>query len=525
MPVSGLSRRKFLALAAKFGVAGGVGAAAIWRGHNWLRSREEAPVVVIGSGAAGIAASFALLEQGVPVVMTEAGFWDAGEDGLMNEEYRSSGKWSFPWYRIRQAGGKLNQWLAHCPRFSPADFSGRKQEGFPWPVRYEEVAPYYTRIERILGVIGEASGEEDLPDGEFVGTFRARVFETDFARSLAKRGLLLTQGRYAVYPAAARLSRNGAIALKRDRSLERRINFYRPRWTLRRVLLSNPSFSLLLGAQALRLEIGSASNRPEAITFINRATGQQESLRVRSVVLAAGCLESTKLLLHSTTERYPAGLGNTSGTLGRYLTDHTQCGLGMRIPATVDVREMPGDGIRRPEAFGSYLHAYTAVALRRAPELAGMYSFQVHGREADGDTTIGLNGMAVMEPRAENRMRLTGELAETGVPIPEFRVGFTDEDLARRSKMLRVADELLQEFRPIEEVVRFVGTSSVHYAGTCRMGSDPGTSMCDATGALHEIPLVHVADASVFVCSPEKNPTLTLMALAWRSAEHLASKI
>jgi choline dehydrogenase-like flavoprotein len=525
MPGSGLTRRQFLALTAGFGVAGSLVTAAVWRGRNWLRSREGAPVVVIGSGAAGIAASLALLEQRVPVVMMEAGLWDAGEDGLMSEEYRSSGEWPFPWYRLRQAGGKLNQWKAHCPRFSAADFSGHKQEGFRWPVRYEEIAPYYTRMERILGVVGEASGEEDLPDGEFVGAFRTRVFEDGLARKLAERGLLLTQGRYAVYPDALKRSRSGTIALTRDRALERKINYFRPRSSFDDVLLPNPSFSMLLGAQALRVELDSVSNRPEAVTFINKATGQQESIRVRSVVLAAGCLESTKLLLHSTTERYPAGLGNTSGTLGRYLTDHTQSGLWMRVPTTVDVSDLDRGGIWRAEAFGSYLHAHTAAALRKAPELAGMYSFQVYGYRRKGHTVIGLNGMAVIEPRAENGMRLTGELTESGVPIPEFRVGFTEEDQSRQRKMMRVADELLQDFRPIEEINRYTQTSSIHYAGTCRMGLDPKTSMCDDTGALHEVPRVHVADSSVFVNSPEKNPTLTLMALAWRSAERLAKKI
>ena len=197
----------------------------------------------------------------------------------------------------------------------------------------------------------------------------------------------------------------------------------------------------------------------------------------------------------------------------------------MRVPATVDVSEVDRDGIRRAEAFGSYLHAYTAAALRKAPELAGMFSFQVHGYRRKGHTVLGLNGMAVIEPRAENGMRLTGELTETGVPIPEFRVGFTEEDQSRQRKMMRVADELLQDFHPIEEINRYTQTSSIHYAGTCRMGLNPKTSMCDATGALHEVPRVHVADASVFVNNPEKNPTLTLMALAWRSAEYLARKI
>jgi choline dehydrogenase-like flavoprotein len=480
---------------------------------------------VIGSGAAGIAASLALLERGVPVVMMEAGRWDTSGDGLMSEEYRSSGDPPFSWYRLRQLGGKLNQWKAHCPRFSAADFDGHKQEGFRWPVRYEEIAPYYARIERILGVVGEAAGEEDLPDGEFVGAFRKRVFEVNLARKLAKRGLLLTQGRYAVYPAAMERSRNGAIALTRDRALERTIDYFRPQGVFHGSLHPKPSFSLLLGAQALRLEIDPGSNHPEAVTFINRRTGQQESLRARSVVLAAGCLESTKLLLHSTSERYPEGLGNTSGTLGRYLTDHTQAGVFLRVPKTVDASDLDRDGIRRPEAFGSYLHAYTDAALRKAPELAGMYSFQVFGARRRDHTVIGLTGMAVMEPRAENGMRLTGELSETGVPIPEFRVEFTEEDRARQQKMMRVADELAQEFRPIDELNRYSQTSSIHYAGTCRMGSNPKTSMCDATGALHEIPRVHVADASVFVSSPEKNPTLTLMALAWRSAEHLVRKI
>jgi len=525
MPSAGLTRREVLTLAAKLGVTGSVGAAALWRGRQWLRSRAGAPAVVIGSGAAGIAASLALLEQGVPVVMMEAGLAEPSGDDTMDEDFRSSGEWPFAWYRLRMVGGMLNAWKAHCPRFSAADLDGAKLEGFRWPVRYEEIAPYYTRIERILGVVGEASGEPDLPDGEFVGAFRKRVFEEGFADSLAKRGLLLTQGRYAVYPAALERSRNGTIPLTRDIPSERQINYYRPNDAFANVLLPHPSFSLLLGTQALRIEIDPESNRPEAVAYIDKATGRQESLRARSVVLAAGCLESTKLLLHSTTERYPAGLGNASGTLGRYFTDHTQAGVWLRVPDTVDVSVVYGDRIRRAEAFGSYLYPYTAAALRKAPELVGMYSFQVHGFRRDGQTLLGLTGMAVMEPRAENGMRLTGELTKAGVPIPEFTVGFTDEDQARQQKMARVAEELLQEFRPIEEVGRYSETSSIHYAGTCRMGTDPNTSMCDSVGALHEVPYVHVADASVFVSNPEKNPTLTLMALGWRSAEHLARKL
>jgi len=525
MQGDGLTRRELLTLVAKFGVAGSVGAAAIWRGHQWLRHREGAPAVVIGSGAAGIAASLALLEQGVPVVMMEAGLLDESGNDAHRELYHSSGETAFPWHRVRKLGGKLSQWLAHCPRFSAADFDGAKLEGLDWPVRYQEIAPYYARIERMLGVVGEASGVADLPDGEFVGAFRTRAFEEDFARRLAGRGLLLTQGRYAAYPDSMARSRNGAIALTRDRSLESELGFFKPESAFDDVLLPNPSFALMLGAQALRIEIDSVSNRPEAVTFLNKENARQESLRARSVVLAAGCLESTKLLLHSTTERYPEGLGNTSGTLGRYLTDHSQGGIVMRVPDTVDVSELDGDGIPRTRVFGSYLHAYTEAALRKAPELAGMYSFQVHGYRSQKKTIIGLYGMAVMEPRAENTMRLTGELTAAGVPIPDISFGFTTEDQSRHQKMMRVADELLQEFDPIIEISRFEQPTSVHYAGTCRMGLDPKASMCDAVGALHEVPRVHVADASVFVSLPEKNPTLTLMALAWRSTEHLAKKI
>lgn len=522
---NGLTRRELLTLTAKVGVAGSVGAAAIWRGEQWLRSRDPVPVLVIGSGAAGIASCLALLEQGLPVVMMEAGLNDASGNDANSEAYHSSGATAFPWHRARRVGGKLTEWLAHCPRFSAADFDGEKLEGFRWPVRYEEIAPYYTRIERVLGVVGEAAGEADLPDGEYAGAFRRRAFEEGFGRGLANRGLLLTQGRYAVYPNAMKLSRTGAIALKRDPALEGELGFFRPEATFSDLLLPNPSFSLMLGAQALRIETDSVTNRPEAVTYINRATGQQESLRVGSVVLAAGCLESTKLLLHSTTERYPEGLGNESGTLGHYLMDHPQGGIVVQVPKTVDVSEREDGGIPRALPFGSYLHAYTAAALRQAPELAGMFSFQVHGYRTGAKTLLGLYGMVVMEPRAENRMRLTGKLTDSGVPIPEITLGFTTEDQSRHAKMMRAAEELLEEFDPLREINRFSKSSSVHYAGTCRMGQDPKTSMCDAFGALHEVPRVHVVDASVFVSLPEKNPTLTLMALAWRSAEQLARKL
>ncbi|MCP5057788.1 MAG: GMC family oxidoreductase [bacterium] len=522
---TGLTRRELLTLTAKLGVAGSVGAAALWRGREWLRRRDPVPVLVIGSGAAGIASCLALLERGLPVAMMEAGLDDASGNDANGETYHSTGTTPFPWHRTRRVGGKLTEWLAHCPRFSAADFDGEKQEGFRWPIRYEELAPYYTRIERILGVVGEASGEADLPDGEYPGAFRRRAYEEGFGRRLADRGLLLTQGRYAVYPDAMALSQLGTTPLTRNPSLEGEPGFFRPAATFSDVLLPNPLFSLMLGAQALRVEVDPVSNRPEAVTYLDRATGRQESLRVGSVVLAVGCLESTKLLLHSTSERHPAGLGNGSGTLGHYLMDHPQGGIVVQVPKSVDVSELDDGGIPRALPFGSYLHAYTRAALREAPELAGMFSFQAHGYRTEGKTLLGLYGMAVMEPRVENRIRLTGELTDSGVPIPEITLGFTAEDLSRHAKMMHAAEELLEEFDPIREINRFSKPSSIHYAGTCRMGQDPETSMCDAFGALHEMPRVHVADASVFVSLPEKNPTLTLMALAWRSAEQLARKL
>ncbi|MCP3984112.1 MAG: GMC family oxidoreductase [bacterium] len=522
---NGLTRRELITLTAKYGVAGSLGAAAIWRGQQWLRSRDPVPVLVIGSGAAGIASCLALLEQGLPVAMMEAGLHDASGNDANSEAYQSSGTTAFPWHRTRRVGGKLTEWLAHCPRFSAADFDGQKLKGFRWPIRYEEIAPYYTRAERILGVVGEASGEPDLPDGEYPGAFRRRAYEEGFGQSLADRGLLLTQGRYAVYPDAMKGSRLGTTALTREAALESELGFFRPGSTFSDLLLPNSAFSLIPGAQALRIEIDSASNRPEAVTYLDRATGRQESLRVESIVLAAGCLESTKLLLHSATQGQPAGLGNGSGMLGRYLTDHPQGGIVVQVRKSVDVSELDDGGIPRAVPFGSYLHAYTAAARREAPELSGMFGFQVHGYETEGKTLLALYGMAAMEPRPENRMRLTGKLTENGVPIPDLAFGFTAEDQLRHAKMMRVAGELLQEFDTIREINRFSKPSSIHYAGTCRMGEDPSTSVCDAFGALHENPLVHVADAGVFVSLPEKNPTLTLMALAWRSAEQLAKKI
>lgn len=519
---------KASAVTAAIGTVG----AAILRGRKWLSNRNGVPAVVIGSGAGGMAAAVALLERKIPVLMMEAGPLNDPQDvqthqpGVADESYRTTSQMPFQWYRMRQVGGKMTRWLAHCPRMSHADFNGSKVPDHPWPLTYEELAPYYTRVERLLGVVGSRDGIDDLPDGEFVGAFAPRVFEQNLHKQLIKAGISVTSGRYAAYPESAVRSKMGQVAIQRDPSIEAAVRYFRPVDDIYTTLLKNPNFSLLPLSTALRLELDQQTNRIEAISYYDESKKRQKMVRAKSVVIAAGCLESTKLLLNSTSSRYAAGIGNSSGTLGKYLTDHSQALIVCPVPDDFDIGTVPGStDIPRPERFGGFIHCYGRKIKQLAPELLGMYSFQLHARKYTNETVVALNGMGFLEPREANSIKLTSEQTPKGVPVPFIQLDYSPDDLARQERMVSVGQHLLGSLGQSEVPVAQKYPSSVHYAGTCRMGSDPETSMLDSFGESHEVKNLYVADASSFVTNPEKNPTLTLMALAWRAGHRLAQRL
>ena len=456
-------------------------------------------MVIVGSGAAAVAMAAALVAARVPVCLLEAGplvnrvlpegsedepF--EGPDGKVLANYGDCHS-AFQWFRLRQAGGKMNRWGAHCPRFSDTDFHegtaiARELE---WPVTYAELEPYYARAERILAVSGRADHLIESPDGAFTRAVEATPMDRWLTSAFGAQGIAVTPRRQAHYSVLSHLA-----ALSKD-----------------------DKFSLIPSARVLRIEV-SNEGKPCAVTYFDARRSAETSLRASTVVLAAGAIESAVILLSSTSDIYPTGLGNRSGTLGRNLLDHV----------CIDTRSVATAQVPVPNGReGFFLPRVSTVP--RVP-LSG-FQRELNIEVIKGQVTVSTVQMGSMAPNAENRVELTGRRTRLGSPIPRIVCAHSPADRALIAQMTETSEELFRAFGTAKVGVnnRYPPGHAIHQVGTCRMGADRRTSMLDGLCRSHEVPGLWVVDGGAFVTLPEKNPTLTIMALATRAGDSLAAEL
>lgn len=486
---------------------------------------DDRRVVVIGSGPSGAIAARTLLQQGIPVTMLESGEHFPG--GLLvrlmgRNVYRrrpplayepgtvSSENPDAVWFRSYVPGGLSNYWTGAVPRFSPEDFreGERLHEKFRWPVSYEELAPYYAAVERLMGVTGSRVDVPQLPAARVRQERRLPLAWQRVAEHAQEAG----QGLVALPMADIRpwlVTRSGAAFNSFTRIVSQLGRF--------------PHFDFRLGAHALRLEWDGAQQGVTSVTYAERSSGAQQRIEGAAVVVAAGPLSSTKLLLDSVSADFPQGLGNTEGVLGRYLHDHPKDWGVLEVD-----RPLPRLGhaaylTRAPYHQSLPLSAAQAVI----GNSAGSPRDKALALTAFPTTTFGVNTFGTMIPTEENFVGQHPERQDAfGLPALDLHIRYGDEVspnlAAARARLVAILAEagIHASFQtPLEPSPP--GTS-VHYAGSVRMHHSPRYGMLDAWNRLHAVDNVVVTDASCFTTGVEKNPLLTSMALSARAARGLA---
>jgi choline dehydrogenase-like flavoprotein len=486
---------------------------------------DDRRVIVIGSGPAGTAAALALTEAGVPTLMLESGLNMpsdvlvrlAGRNVFRRRQRRRVGEVAVvadpgvKWHTALEPGGLSNRWTGAVPRFCPEDFhdGARLHERYRWPLTFEELAPYYDRMEELLRVDGPAAAVPQLPAQR---VSHATRLPRDWARvSVAAQGFgqglarmpLAGGAPWAIVPTATAYG-----------SLQ----------TVRR-LLGRKSFELRLGAHALQLIWDARRRAVTGVLYHDRRTGETQSVEAGAVVLAAGPIATPKLLFDSACPDFPHGLGDTEGLLGRYLHDH--------------VHDMFIFNVDRPLTRLGHPAYLTRAAFRDSAPLLGA-SCTIGGRISAKDRiltftpiparTFGVIVFGSTVPSESNCAQPHAELKDDfGFPRLELHLAFTEEERrntqAARERLLAIlqASGIGSDLRWTLPQAK-VGTS-VHYGGTVRMHADPKHGMSDAYCRLHNVPNIAVVDASCFTTAPEKNPTLTVMALASRAADKLAADL
>jgi choline dehydrogenase-like flavoprotein len=405
-------------------------------------------------------------------------------------------------------GGLSNQWSGAVPRFSAEDFTAGEQihEKFRWPIIYDELAPYYTLAERMMSITADPRDVPGLPAGYCDYPLRLPEDWQSVRNAAAKYGQGLTTMPLADGP---------------PHLLLRRGNAFHSFSNLLAKLTNQPLFQLITRAHALRLEWDPRKNKVASVIYCDRLTMSHHRLSADAFVVACGPLNSPKLLFNSACRDHPNGLGNSNGVLGKYLHDHPRAWWVVKLDTPLTSPAAAAYLTRLPYAASDPLLAssWTIAPLGTMGKVKSRLGLKTK--------TFGVQVFGTMVPGEEYYVRPSQHHKdEFGAPALEVHIEFErsalDNVIKAREHLVQVMEDAgyRATIRKIDPQV--VPGMATHYGGAVRMHTSAKYGVTDGFNRLHDAPNVLVVDASSFTTGAEKNPTLTVMALAARSADRLA---
>jgi choline dehydrogenase-like flavoprotein len=487
---------------------------------------DDRRVVVIGSGPAGAMAARQLMLAGVPATMLEAG--SAFEPGLLlrvggvnvarrqpelGEEggHTVSGDPRTKWYAKYVPGGLSNFWTGAVPRFAPEDFSEgeRLHERYRWPISYSDLAPYYEIAEQLLAISADARDVPQMPAGH--ASYRYQLPQ-DWA--VVERAAKANGQGFTIMPLA-----DGAptMLVRRGTAFNSYTNIVQP-------LLGSLGFELRSGCHALHLTWSSTTQKIDGVVYYDLKAQQRVSLKAAAVVIACGALGSAKLLHNSVSSAFPHGVGNSDGLLGRYLHDHPREWWSFEMDRPLTLLSPAAYLTRRPYAKSEPLLA-TSWTLGLASTRD-----KVRSRFGMKGATVGVQVFGTTLPtEARAATPSKSKLDEFGLPALDICMHFSDAEVDNVVRSRHHLMDILSTAGIVAKIGEIVPMltpgSAVHYGGTARMHADAKYGVVDGWNRIHRAPNVLVCDAASFTTGAEKNPTLTVMALAARAATRLAHEL
>ena len=483
---------------------------------------------------------------------------------LDGEPYTQKGDTEFMWWRGRMLGGRTNHWGRIALRFGPLDFKRKDSDGLGdnWPIGYGDVKPYYDKVDKLVGVFGSNEGLYNDPDGFFLPAPKPRLHELYYIKGARKVNV-------PVFPARKSM-------LTKRINAERGVCYYCGQCS--RACSIHADFSsgtvlvypALKGGQVdlftncmVREVTTDALGKATGVSYINKEDRMEYRLQGRSVVLAASACSSARILLNSRSPRHENGLGNSSDHVGRYLHDSTGASRAAFIPALMDRDIYNEDGVGGMHVYTPWWLENENLDFSRGYHLeigGGMsmpsYGFGFaanqykeflgervggYGNELRDDIrrfygsrlSIACRGESV--PQYNNRCELDPTVVdEWGIPVLRFDYKWTQNEINQARHMQDAMEELLEASGGVllgskPGADRDYGLTKpgeiIHEVGTTRMGADATTSVTNQFGQLHDAKNVFVVDAGTFVSQADKNPTWTIMALAWRTSDYIIEQM
>ncbi|WP_216332532.1 GMC oxidoreductase [Rhizobium sp. X9] len=542
-------------------------------------------VLVIGSGAAGSFAAKELTERGLDVMVLEFGrdikesdfppntkgpkekgmqLWARVQAAVTGQPIQSKvlmyGKHQrhlfvkdsenpystdpdkpFLWIRGKQLGGRLHTYGRMLLRWTDYDFKAASRDGHgeDWPISYDELAPYYDKVEEFLGIYGGQDGIKNLPSGKYKGPSKLTQAEMTFKEKTEAKWPDRHAISWRYMPPNAKRIPQPILAAKETGRLTIRTD------AVVRRIVTDPS-----------------SGKATGVEFVDRLSGQVHTENAAVVIVCASAIESVRLLLNSASSKHPNGLGNSSGALGRYFSDQVPSIIMGTVPGRKGSEfddTVPADPFYGVTG-GVYIPRFENLDSVTDSSFLRGYAYQgTIGRlftRPDRDAKYAFMGFGEMLPNKDNRITLNPRRKDKwGIPIPHISVAIGENEKRMLRAQTRSIKEMMDnagleiEFNgsslgleegpkgafpdadPISRFLfrqNFAGSvaigATIHESGGARMGSDPAKSVLNAYNQCWDAPNVFVTDASSFASGGTAGTTLTLMALTVRTCEYIAEQ-
>ena len=561
-------------------------------------------VCIVGSGAGGGMAAKILADAGLKIALIEAGpkydpanpeqitqlkwpydsprrgasttrpfgDFDAAYGGweIDGEPYTTKDGTTFDWFRSRMVGGRTNHWGRISLRFGPRDFKHKSYDGHgdDWPIGYEEVAPFYDRVDKMIGVFGSKEGLPNEPDGYFLPPPKPRLHELMIKKAGDKLNIPVIPARLSILTRPVNDSRQACFFCSQCNRGCQVYGDFSSSSVLVKPAMKSGHVDLYTNAMA-REVLTSDTGDATGVSYVDKLTLEEYTVKARVVVLAASACESARLLLNSRSSRFPNGLANSSGVAGKYLHDSTGSSRGAFLPQLMDRKRYNEDGVggmhmyipwwgdNKKLDFARGYHVEFGGGLRMPsygfasgleklnghypgkdgkPKKAGGYgaSLKDDYRRYYG-AMIGFAGRGECIAREDNYCEIDpGVVDKWGIPVLRFNYTWSEHEIKQAKHMQDTFEQIIHEMggvplgpKPGADTNYGLETPGriIHEVGTTRMGNDPKKSVLNKYNQAHDVKNLFVVDGGPFVSQADKNPTWTILALSMRASEYLVDEM
>lgn len=558
--------------------------------------------IIVGSGAGGGMAAYMLANAGLSVALVEAGpmydpaknvtqlkySWESPRRGsstklrsfgdfdaayggweIDDEPYTKEKGTEWWWFRSRMLGGRTNHWGRISLRFGPKDFKRRSIDGLgdDWPIGYEDIKPYYDRLDKLVGVFGTNEGLENDPDGIFLPPPKPRLHELFIKNAAMQAGVKVIPSRLSILTQKLNDQRGACFFCGQcNRGCSVYADFSSSSVLVKPALATGKVdlFDNAMVREVLTNNEGLATG----ISYVNRNDLTEYQVKGRTVILAASTCETSRLLLNSKSVRHQNGLANSSGVVGKYLHDSTGAAMGGVLPQLFDRKRYNEDGVGGMHVYspwwldnkkldfprGYHIEYWGGMGMPAYGFGWGIESqngkFLVKGKQKEAGgygkslkedfrffygAGVGMAGRGEAVPREDNYCEIDPAVVDKyGIPVLRFNVKWSDYEIKQAKHMKETFREVMHNMGAVitwgdEGPETNYGLEApgkiIHEAGTVRMGADPRKSALNSYNQAHDCKNLFVMDGASFVSQADKNITWTIMALAMRASEYLVDQM